>query len=152
MYALWKDLGFGDGSHTLTRLVMIGLGVCVCVCLFRGGCNRGSDQRGEGAEEARSNTSDRWHVGIDGQFTNVWLTARPRHSSVAASPTVSVYWLSLAHYTIQYYYYNYNRLSGTTRVSRYQKGKTNLDLLEQEMVSGGGICWAICKSVPHPDR
>jgi len=39
-------------------------------------------------------------------------------------------------------------LSGTTRVSRYQKGKnqegkTNLDLLEQEIVSGSGICWAI---------
>jgi len=27
-------------------------------------------------------------------------------------------------------------LSGTTRVSWYQKGKTNLDLLEQETVSG----------------
>jgi len=27
-------------------------------------------------------------------------------------------------------------LSGTTRESRYQKGKTNLDLLEQETVSG----------------
>jgi len=40
-------------------------------------------------------------------------------------------------------------------VSRYQKGKTrkvktNLDLLEQEIVSGSGICWAICKSEPHP--
>jgi len=40
-------------------------------------------------------------------------------------------------------------------VSRYQKGKnqegkTNLDLLEQEIVSGSGISWAICKSVPHP--
>ena len=41
-------------------------------------------------------------------------------------------------------------LSGTTRVSRYQKGKTNLDLLEQETASGSGICWAICKSAPHP--
>jgi len=46
-------------------------------------------------------------------------------------------------------------LPGTTRVSRYQKGKTrkgktNLDLLEQEMLSGSGICWAICKSAPHP--
>jgi len=46
-------------------------------------------------------------------------------------------------------------LSGTTRVSRYQKGetrkgKTNLDLLEQEIVSGSDICWAICKSAPHP--
>jgi len=26
-------------------------------------------------------------------------------------------------------------------VSRYQKGKTNLDLLEQEIVSDSGICW-----------
>jgi len=46
-------------------------------------------------------------------------------------------------------------LSGTTRVSRYQKGKTRkgktkLDLLEQEIVSSSGICWAICKSAPHP--
>jgi len=41
-------------------------------------------------------------------------------------------------------------LSGTTRVSRYQKGKTNLDLLEQEIVSGSGIGLAICKSAPHP--
>jgi len=46
-------------------------------------------------------------------------------------------------------------MSGTTRVSSYQKGKTrkvktNLDLLEQEIVSGSGICWAICKSAPHP--
>jgi len=28
-------------------------------------------------------------------------------------------------------------------VSRYQKGKTNLDLLEQQTVSGSGISWAI---------
>jgi len=46
-------------------------------------------------------------------------------------------------------------MSGTTRVSRYQKGKTrkvktNLDLLEQETVSGSGTCLAICKSAPHP--
>jgi len=46
-------------------------------------------------------------------------------------------------------------MSGTTRVSRYQKGKTrtvktNLDLLQQEIVSSSGICWAICKSAPHP--
>ena len=41
-------------------------------------------------------------------------------------------------------------MSGMTRVSRYQKGKTsqvktNLNLLEQVTVSGSGICWAICK-------
>jgi len=33
----------------------------------------------------------------------------------------------------------YGPLSGTTWVSWYQKGKTNLDLLEQETVSGSGI-------------
>jgi len=49
-------------------------------------------------------------------------------------------------------------MSGSTRVSRYQKGKTkkvktNLDLLEQETVrKGSGICWAICKSAPHADN
>jgi len=44
-------------------------------------------------------------------------------------------------------------LSGTTRVSQYQKeDKTNLDLLEQEIMSGSGICWAICKSAPHTDN
>jgi len=53
-----------------------------------------------------------------------------------------------------HYYYNYFMapwtLSGTTRVSKYQKGKTNLDLLEQETVSGSGTSWAICKSALHP--
>jgi len=41
-------------------------------------------------------------------------------------------------------------VSGTSQVSRYQKGKTNLDLLEQETVSGSGIIWAISKSAPCP--
>ena len=49
------------------------------------------------------------------------------------------------HTTVLLLFWN---MSGTTRVSRYQKGKTrqvknNLDLLEQEIVSGSGICWAI---------
>jgi len=35
-------------------------------------------------------------------------------------------------------------------VSRYQKGKTNLDLLEQEIVSGSSISWAIRKSASRP--
>jgi len=39
-------------------------------------------------------------------------------------------------------------LSGTTWVSWHQEGKTNLDLLEQEIVSGSGISWAIFKSAP----
>ena len=40
-------------------------------------------------------------------------------------------------------------LSGTTRVSRYQKGKPMWILLKQETVSGSGIRWAICKSAPR---
>jgi len=40
-------------------------------------------------------------------------------------------------------------LSGTTQVSRYQKGKTNLDFTEQETVSGSDISWAVCKSAPR---
>jgi len=35
-------------------------------------------------------------------------------------------------------------------VSSYQKGKANLNLLEQETLSGSGISWAICKSAPRP--
>jgi len=33
-------------------------------------------------------------------------------------------------------------------LSRYQKGKTILDLLEQEIVSGSGICWADAMLTP----
>jgi len=40
-------------------------------------------------------------------------------------------------------------LSGTTRVSRYQKGKTNLDFTE-ETVGGCGVSWEICMSAPRP--
>jgi len=43
-------------------------------------------------------------------------------------------------------------LSGTARVSQYQKDKTNVDLQQQEMVIGNGISWAICKSAHYPDR
>ena len=43
-------------------------------------------------------------------------------------------------------------LSGTTRVSQYQKGKTktNLDFLEQQTEGGSGIIWVTCKSAPIP--
>jgi len=33
-------------------------------------------------------------------------------------------------------------------MSQYQKGKTNLDLLKQQTVSGSGISWATRKSAP----
>ena len=50
-----------------------------------------------------------------------------------------------------YYYYYFTALwilSRTTQVSWHQKGKTktNVDFLEQGIVSGNGISWAICKS------
>jgi len=59
------------------------------------------------------------------------------------------------HFLKHYYYYCFTALwifSRTTRVSRYQKGKTktNLDFLQQESVRGSGISWAICKSAPRP--
>ena len=38
---------------------------------------------------------------------------------------------------------------GTTRVSRYQKGKTNLGFTEAKTVGGRGISWAICKSADN---
>ena len=41
-------------------------------------------------------------------------------------------------------------LSGTNQVSWHQKGKTNLDILEQEIVSGSGISWAIYKTAYWP--
>ena len=55
------------------------------------------------------------------------------------------------HTTVLLLFWN---MSGTTRVSRHQKGKnrkvkTNLDSPEQEIVSGSGICRAIYKSAPH---
>jgi len=34
----------------------------------------------------------------------------------------------------------------------YQEGKTNLDLLEQEIVSGSGISWAYANLFLTPDR
>ena len=35
-------------------------------------------------------------------------------------------------------------------IKYHQEGKPNLDLLEQEIVSGSGISWAICKSASWP--
>jgi len=60
---------------------------------------------------------------------------------------------SLLNYYYNYYYNCFMALwilSMPTWVSRYQKGKTNLDLLELEIVGGSGINWAICKFAPCP--
>jgi len=56
--------------------------------------------------------------------------------------------------SMYYYYFNHFMapwtLSRTTQVNRYQEGKTNLDLLEREIICGSGISWAICKSALRP--
>ena len=41
------------------------------------------------------------------------------------------------------------RLSGTIRVSQYQKGKTNSDFTEARDSDRSGISWAVCKSAPR---
>jgi len=38
----------------------------------------------------------------------------------------------------------------TTQVCWYEKGKTNLDLLKQQTVSGSGISWVMHKSAHRP--
>jgi len=57
---------------------------------------------------------------------------------------------------LQIYYYNRFTalwiLSATTQVSQYEEGKTNLDFLKQETVSGSRISWAICKSALYPKQ
>jgi len=40
---------------------------------------------------------------------------------------------------------NNSHLTALAFVRDYQKGKTNVDLLEQKIVSGSGISWATCK-------
>jgi len=42
-----------------------------------------------------------------------------------------------------------DNLSKPAPEKQNHSGKTNLDLLEQEIVSGNGISWAICKSAPR---
>ena len=42
-----------------------------------------------------------------------------------------------------------DNLGKTAPEKQNHSGKTNLDLLAQEIVSGSGIRWAICKSAPR---
>jgi len=56
-----------------------------------------------------------------------------------------------------YYYTHYIRLTAfipghlgkPAPEKQNHSGKTNLDLLEEEIVSGSGFSWAICKSAPR---
>jgi len=84
----------------------------------------------------------------------------PRQSSYTCHPNgFPVHWKPGAHINHNIYIFIHclhthihlfnGPLSGTTRVSQYQKGKTIWILLKQEIVSGSGISWAICKSAPR---
>jgi len=74
----------------------------------------------------------------------IWLNGRIWHANVRFPKNDKT-----TTTTLQLFYSPVN-CDGTTQVSQYQKGKTNLDLLEQQTVSGSGISWAICKSAPCP--
>ena len=76
----------------------------------------------------------------------------PTQTCCFSKKLIKLHYIQHIHTTVLLLFWS---MSGTTQVSRYQKGKTrkvktNLDLLEQEIVSGSGICWAICKPAPHP--
>ena len=68
--------------------------------------------------------------------------------SLTIDLTFSGYVLSLIHTHTHTHPFN-GPFSRITQASRYQKGKTKMDLLQQETVSGSGISWAICKSAPR---
>ena len=77
-------------------------------------------------------------------------------SNITPSHThlLSVWWSSesVSSDTLLQYTHPFNGpLSRTIGVSRYQKGRNNLDFTEQETVSGSGsgISWVICKSAPR---
>ena len=65
-------------------------------------------------------------------------------------PVLTLAYIIIAHTHIYIHTRPFNSpLSGTTRVSRYQKGKPIWILLKQETVTGSVISWAICKSAPR---
>jgi len=81
--------------------------------------------------------------------TWVWTTClRLLPDSAAAGISTRDHWVTVL--LLQQPFYDSWTVSRTTWVSQYQKGKTNLDLLEQEIVSGCGISWAIRKYAPLP--
>jgi len=53
-------------------------------------------------------------------------------------------------YSIQDSVWDYPGDPVPNQKGKIRKVKNNLDLLEQEIVSGSGISWAICKSAPRP--
>jgi len=74
------------------------------------------------------------------------------HAKDASVLVHCVFWTISASCLLHTHPFN-GPFSGTTRVSRYQNGKSIWILLKQETVSGSGISWAVCKSVHlAPDK
>ena len=97
-------------------------------------------------------------------MTSAWLSMTTRPSVVrlvltmqpspvptaTTSPSSSWPGPSTTHVYHSHTHRQTHPLSGTTRVSRYQKGEKSVRiLLKQETMSGSGISWTICKSAPH---
>jgi len=90
-------------------------------------------------------------------FHEIWFTYGPQnirlHSASDSDHNLDskfycIYAYSSSHPHTHTHPFN-SPFSGTTRVSRYQKGKPIGILLKQEAVSGSGISWTICKSAPR---
>ena len=89
--------------------------------------------------------------------TSVWFIHLRAHGLRKGGEHPAYTPRTVAHFTFTFpviyihtYIHPFNGpLPGTTRVSRYQKGKTIWILLKQEAVSGSGISWAVCKSAPR---
>jgi len=86
-------------------------------------------------------------------------TSLTKNSSVHMHVLLPTYWFTyLGTYILVLWllqpFYGPWILSGTTRLSRYQKGKTRkvkpIWIYWNKRVSGSGISWAICQPAPHP--
>jgi len=108
----WVFIKFWKGYVMITRKT---LEDCSNLCLELWNRNRESSS-------AVCNNSATW-------FTNICCASWFQHTPTCAHTHTTILRPS-------------SILSGTIRVSQLQKGKTNLDLLEQGIVSGSGISWA----------
>ena len=86
-------------------------------------------------------------VSITRSFIDVKTACHIKNLLEFKKCTMDISWNTHTHTHTHTHPFN-GPLSGTTRVSRYQKGKPIWILLKQETMSGSGISWAICKSAP----
>ena len=95
-------------------------------------------------------------------FTNFIVHQYSIEGNTDIATAVLSIWLYIWNQTMclsdnHYHYYYYicltaffqNKLGKLARDKQNHSGKTNLDLLKQETVSGSDISWVICKSAPR---